>query len=318
MICNFCYRHCDIKNNQKGYCNVIENKENKLLNINYGYLEAIAIDPIEKKPLYHFLPATRTLSLAEAGCNFKCDFCQNWQLSQKKRSNNLNYISPKQLINKAIKYNLPSISFTYSEPIVWQDYVIDVAKLAKQHDIKTIMVTNGSFSKESREKLSPLIDAFNIDLKGNDEYYKKICKGKLLPVLDGIKYLIEQGNHVEITTLLIEKIHTKEIIKELAKKLEEYHVKVWHLSKFYPNYKMSNIEATSEQFLKKMVQIARGYNIPYIYGGNTLMTYPTICPNCNKILIKNHQNQISIKSEIENNLTNNKCNNCNHIIYGTF
>lgn len=156
MICNFCYRLCDIKEGQKGYCRVRRVENNKLTSIGYGYLDAIAIDPVEKKPLYHFIPGTKTLSVAESGCNFRCSFCQNWQLSQSETSKNATYVTPKELVNLALKHKTPSISFTYSEPIVWQDYVIDTSVIAKKNDIKTIMVTNGSFSKQSRENLSPL------------------------------------------------------------------------------------------------------------------------------------------------------------------
>jgi pyruvate formate lyase activating enzyme len=318
MKCDFCYRYCDIKEGQKGFCKVREVKNKKLISTNYALLEAIAIDPIEKKPLYHFLPGSKTLSVAQVGCNFKCDFCQNWQLSQNELSINSSKTSPKELVELALNYKTPSISFTYSEPIVWQDYVIDTCKIAKENNIKTIMVTNGSFSKEARERLSPLIDAFNIDLKGDTPYYKNICKGDITPVLEGIKYLIEQGNHVEVTTLLIEGIHTKEIIEKLAKKLIEFNVQVWHLSRFFPSYKMSNSKATSEQFLNQMIETAKNMGINYVYGGNSSIPSPTICPNCNHILINNHINSDAIKIDLNHNIKNNKCLNCSTKIYGYF
>jgi len=316
MRCNFCYRECDIKEGESGYCKVRKNIKNKIVSINYGHIEALSIDPIEKKPLYHFLPGTKTLSIAQAGCNFRCDFCQNWQLSQYVKSKNYKYISPKQLISLAKKYNTPSISFTYSEPIVFQDYVIDCAKIAKENDIKTIMVTNGSFSKESREKIAPYIDAFNIDLKGDSEYYKKVCKGELNSVLDSIKYFSKNANHLEITTLIIETMHNETIINYLASKLSEYNVKVWHLSRFFPNYKMENTKETSEKYLYKMINVAKNNSIPFIYGGNTNKENPTICPNCKKILITNHN--IDNKIEIEKNIINNRCKYCNSKIYGSF
>ena len=316
MICNFCYRHCDIKEGNFGFCGVRQVKNNKLISPNYGLLESIAIDPVEKKPLYHFLPGSKTLSVAEVGCNFRCHFCQNWQLSQAKQSLNNQYMSPKNLVNLALEYKVPSISFTYSEPIVWQDYVIDTAKIAKQNNLKTIMVTNGSFSKEARESLSPLIDAFNIDLKGDSNYYKEICIGNIEPVLEGIKYLIEAKNHVEVTTLLIEGIHTRKIVDNIAKTLKTCGVKVWHLSRFFPNYKMNDFNATSENFLSEMVNIAKNNGIDFVYGGNTKLPTPTICPNCKEILISDHISSSYIKNNLK--IENGKCKFCGTKIYGLF
>jgi len=318
MVCNFCYRHCDIKEGQTGYCRIRKVENNKLISTAYGYLDAIAIDPVEKKPLYHFLPGTKTLSVAEVACNYRCDFCQNWKLSQTNKSNNATYVSPHDLVNLAIKNNTPAISFTYSEPIVWQDYVIDTAIISKENNLKTIMVTNGSFSIEALEKLSPLVDAFNIDLKGDSEYYKTICKGKIEPVLNGIKYLIKQGNHVEVTTLIIEGIHTKETIKDLATKLKEFDVKVWHLSRFFPNYKMPDIKATSEKFLAQMIEIAKDVGIPFVYGGNSLIPSSTVCQNCNKELIQTHNNSHVIIRDIDKNTIKGKCIYCGSKIYGVF
>jgi pyruvate formate lyase activating enzyme len=315
MICDFCYRHCDIKEGQTGYCRIRKVENNKLISTGYGYLDAIAIDPVEKKPLYHFMPGTKTLSVAEAGCNYRCDFCQNWQLSQTTKTNNSKYVSPSELVNLAIKHNTPSLSFTYSEPITWQDYVIDTSTLAKKAGLKTIMVTNGSFSNEALERLTPVIDAFNIDLKGDNEYYKTICKGKIEPVLKGIKYLVKQGNHVEVTTLLIEGIHTKETIKYLATTLKEYGTQVWHLSRFFPNYKMSNNKATSEEFLDQMINIANEVGIPFIYRGNSSRPSPTICPNCKHILIHNHYDFDQIKKDLKENLIDGKCKFCNSSFY---
>jgi pyruvate formate lyase activating enzyme len=318
MICNFCYRHCNIKEGNTGFCGVRKIKNNQLISTGYGYLDAVALDPIEKKPLYHFLPGSKTLSVAESGCNYHCAFCQNWQLSQNKKNNNSTYVSPKELVNLALKYKVPSISFTYSEPIVWQDYVIDTSIIAKKTGIKTVMVTNGSFSKEARETLAPLIDAFNIDLKGNADYYKKICKGTIEPVLEGIKYLIEKGNHVEITTLLIESIHTEKDVQALAKNLKDFGVQVWHLSRFFPNYEMSAIAETSEKFLSEMINIAKESGIPYVYGGNTSRVESTICSNCKQVLINNHTDSEAIKKDCNQNIPKGRCKYCDYPIYGAF
>lgn len=318
MICNFCYRHCDIKEGGNGFCHVRKVKDDKLVSSCYGFLDAIAIDPIEKKPLYHFLPGTKTLSVAESGCNYRCNFCQNWQLSQSQKTINSSYISPKKLVNLALSYNVPSISFTYSEPIVWQDYVIDVCNIAKINGLKTIMVTNGSFSNESRAKLAPIIDAFNIDLKGDSAYYEKVCAGDIKPVLDGIEYMIAKECHVEVTTLLIESIHNKSIIMELGKALKDRGVQIWHLSRFFPNYKMNDIAETSEMFLSQMENIARDVGIPYVYGGNSSKIDSTICNNCKSLLISTHDDSIKAKRDCNNNIQSGCCLYCNNPIYGVF
>ena len=317
MICNFCYRHCDIKEGGEGLCRVRKVKDNKLISTGYGFLDAIAIDPVEKKPLYHFLPGTRTLSVAEVGCNYHCDFCQNWQLSQSEKSTST-YVKPKELVDLALKHEVPSISFTYSEPIVWQDYVIDTSRLAREKGLKTIMVTNGSFSKESRENLAPLIDAFNIDLKGDAEYYKKVCKGKIEPVLDGIDYMIRNSCHVEVTTLLIESIHTRAIVQELGKALSDRGVQVWHLTRFFPNYKMNDIPATSERFLSEMINVAEDSGIPHVYGGNTTRVDPTRCYKCKHVLIKSHNDSTAVKRDCNQNLQGGRCIYCSSPLYGVF
>ncbi|MGH4037044.1 MAG: AmmeMemoRadiSam system radical SAM enzyme [Sphaerochaeta sp.] len=318
MTCNFCFRHCDINECQTGYCRTRKVVDNKIISTSYGYLEAMAIDPIEKKPLYHFLPGTKTLSVAEAGCNFRCDFCQNWQLSQREKGNKSVFVSPEKLVELAIEYKIPSISFTYSEPIVWQDYVLKTSVLAKKQGIKTIMVTNGSFSEEAREAIAPLIDAFNIDFKGNAEYYRTICKGELVPVLKGIEYMIKQNCHVEVTTLIIQGIHTKEIIEKMGNQLKSCGVKVWHLTRFFPNYKMSERKPTDEKFLSEIYEIAKKSRIPYIYRGNTKTINQTVCMNCKKLLISNHDIPQLAQEESKENIQNNKCKYCGYHIYGVF
>ncbi|MBK5201447.1 MAG: AmmeMemoRadiSam system radical SAM enzyme [Spirochaetaceae bacterium] len=318
MICNFCYRACDIKEGGEGYCHVRKVHDNHLYSSGYGYLDALDIDPVEKKPLYHFLPGTKTLSVVEAGCNYHCDFCQNWQLSQSEKSSNSTFVTPEKLVELALQFKVPSISFTYSEPIVWQDYVINTSILAKKEGLKTIMVTNGSFSKESLKVLYPLIDAFNIDLKGDAAYYKRVCNGDIEPVLNGIEYMVEKGCHVEVTTLLIENIHTETIIKNLGKALKQRGVNVWHLTRFFPSYKMKDRAETSEKFLANMINIASASGIPYIYGGNTSSVYSTFCSNCKRELILRDRIDYSVRKESLRNLENGYCIYCNNPIYGVF
>jgi pyruvate formate lyase activating enzyme len=319
MNCNFCFRHCNIPEGGRGFCKVRQVRAGKLVSINYGYLEALSVDPMEKKPLYHFLPGTRTLSVAEPGCNFSCDFCQNWQLSQEERAAGATFVAPQKLVDLAIEQQVPSISFTYSEPIVWQDYMLDCAVLAKAKGLRTVMVTNGSFSPETLPMISRLIDAFNIDLKGDENYYRTICKGELVPVLDGIAYLVAQKCHVEVTTLLVEGIHDAAMVSRLGKELYQRGVQVWHLSRFFPMYKMQDRHATSESFLADMLKVARGAGIPFVYGGNTSGTTATYCPSCHKMLASDHGYDGSAGLEFRKNLdASGHCVSCGAQIYGVF
>ena len=310
MICTFCYLKCNIKEGAFGHCRVRTVSNGKLISTGGNFLQTICEDPIEKKPLYHFLPATLTMSVAKGGCNFSCDFCQNWELSQLSHNYKGTEISPEDLVEITLKRNLPSISFTYSEPLVWQDYVYKTSCIAKEKNLSTIMVTNGSFSEEALIRLSPVVDAYNIDLKGDANYYKTICHGELTPVYNAIEYLIKNKKHVEVTTLILEKFHSPEIIKQIGKELYNRGVEIWHITKFYPNYKMSNEKPTSDEYLKKIIEVAKNEKIPYIYPGNSMYFSPTICPNCHKTLFTNHNNHYLTKKELQSNIKDGKCAFC--------
>jgi len=310
MICTFCYLKCNIKEGAFGHCHVRTVKNGKLISTGENYLQAICEDPIEKKPLYHFLPATWTMSVAQGGCNFSCDFCQNWELSQLSNNYKGTKITPEELIELTLKKNLPSISFTYSEPLVWQDYVYKTSVLAKEKKLSTIMVTNGSFSKEALNRLSPVVDAYNIDLKGDENYYKTICHGKLKPVYNSIEYLIKNNKHVEVTTLILENYHTPEIIRQIGKELYNRGVKIWHITKFYPSFKMNNEKSTSDNYLKEILNVAKEEKIPFIYPGNSMYYSLTICPNCHKTLFSNHNDHFLTKKELQANIKDGNCVFC--------
>lgn len=278
MICDFCYRHCDIKEGAFGWCQSRTVDAGILKDTAYGYLTALADDPVEKKPLYHFLPGTRTLSLSMQGCCFDCDFCQNYEIAKRKAKGR--FYPPSEIICIAADNHFPSVSFTYTEPLVWQDYMLEVAKGLKDKGIRSIMVSNGAFSQEALERLLPVIDAFNIDLKGNADFYKEICHSSITPVLDGIEAIVKANRHLEVTTMLIEGIHDTQCVKELGKLLKERGVKVWHLSRFYPMYRMSDRQPTSEAFLEKLLKVAAVSGMEFIYPGNSRLPSPTICPEC--------------------------------------
>ncbi len=316
--CNFCYRHCKFsKTSPIGYCKQRILKNNEIISPAYGKLSVTAIDPIEKKPLYHFLPGSDTLSIAQNGCNFSCSFCQNWTLSQQ-NSLLTRTVTPDDVVKLCISKKLPSISFTYTEPIIWQNFLLDCAKKAKTKGLATIMITNGSFSKEALTKIIPFIDAFNIDLKGDANFYKKICNANITPVKKSIEYISKSGKHIEITSLLIEGIHSLKWIQETGNFLNNTNIKVWHLSRFFPNYKMSDRQNTSELFLQKAIRTAYTTGIPFIYGGNSINNYETKCPFCGNTLIYSRKNKSSIKKDITQNIDNNTCKFCGKKIYGNF
>ena len=281
MICDFCYRHCDINEESYGYCQARTVRSGHLEDRDYGSLAAIAVDPVEKKPLYHFLPGTKTLSVAMEGCSLSCAFCQNHAIA-KEHHDGFPFMSPETLAGYASAHSIPSISFTYTEPIVWQDYAASAARTAKEMDIRTIMVTNGTFSKQALDRLLPLIDAYNIDLKGDEVFYRDICNGSITPVLNSIARIAEHGSHIEVTTLIIEGIHDEDMIASLGKKLKERGVHVWHITRFFPAYRMNGREATSESFLRRILKAADESGIEFIYPGNSRLKSPLCCPSCGK------------------------------------
>ena len=283
-----------------------ENRNGRVVSVAYGHIPAIAIDPVEKKPLYHFMPGSKTLSFGASGCNLSCAFCQNWQLSQIHEEGE--YLNPDDAVRYALNHAIPSISFTYSEPLVWQDYMMEIAAAAKEHGIRTIMVSNGSFSDKALERIIPLIDAYNIDLKGDEDFYRDICKGEMEPVVNAIRKIAENGKHIEITTMLIENIHTGKMIREIGRILKEESISVWHLTRFFPQYKMNYLPPTSELFLSDMISIARDSGIPYIYPGNSVLKAQTICPGCGRV-IRTHPGEI---------IRGGECPYCGKRIYGVW
>ncbi len=276
--CTFCFRRCSIPEGGYGWCRMRRNDGGRIVSVDYGHIPAIAVDPVEKKPLYHFLPGTETLSIGASGCSLSCDFCQNWQLSIEHERGD--FIDPDDLVSYAMRHGCPSISFTYSEPLVWQDYMAAAAEKAHGASLRTIMVSNGEFSEEALSRLLPLIDAYNIDLKGDAAFYRGICHGEMPPVLNAIGRIAGYGSHIEVTTMLIEGIHTEHTVEELGSLLKERNVQVWHLTRFFPQYRMSGRAPSSEEFLSRMLSAAKTSGIPYIYPGNSALPAPTACPQC--------------------------------------
>jgi len=318
--CDLCNHRCVINEDETGKCFVRKNINGKLYSLVYGKLIAENVDPIEKKPLFHFLPGTYSYSIATVGCNFKCFFCQNYQISQ--MPSDENYIdgkltSPEAIVQNALKYNCKSISYTYTEPTVYFELAYDTSVLAKKNNLKNVFVTNGFMTKEALDMIAPYLDAANVDLKSfSDEFYKKYIGGRLTPVLENIKYMKKLSIWVEVTTLLIPGLNDSvDELTQIAKFLKEINKNIpWHISAYYPQYK-SNIPPTSFDSIKKAVEIGKSIGLSYVYGGNVAFSdlEDTVCPNCQNILIKRKGFSI-----LKNNVNNGSCNSCGYKIDGIF
>ncbi len=267
--CLACSHKCLISEGKTGICGVRKNIKGDLFLLVYGLVIAEHIDPIEKKPLYHFLPNTYSYSIGTIGCNFKCKFCQNWEISQMKKIIGEKTTS-KKIIKQAFETGCKSIAYTYNEPTIFAEFVHDTAKLAKEKGLKNIMVTNGFMTRECLDYLAPYIDAMNIDLKSfRDSFYKKICSARLQPVLDTIKRAYKKGIHIEITTLIIpDENDSKQELEKIAKFIASVDKKIpWHISRFFPYYKMMDKKVTSFKTLKLAEKIGKKY-LKYVYLGN--------------------------------------------------
>jgi len=294
--CQNCSHYCLIEPGKRGICGVRENQKGKLYSLNYAKLAACNIDPIEKKPFFHFLPGTNSLSIAEAGCNMRCFNCQNWDLSQEVKETKRiprDYVKPEKIIELALKNNLPSISYTYTEPAISSDYAMPIMKLAKKKGIKNVWVSNGFWSRELLDWISPYLDAVNIDLKSfSDEFYVKNCGAKLQPVLDTLKRLKKKNIWIEITTLAIPRLSdSKEMFKNIAGFIKEElgEETPWHISQFSASmsWQMQSLPETPVSTLKIACQIGKEAGLKYVYTGNVagLPTEDTFCPECNSLEI---------------------------------
>lgn len=281
--CNACNHKCIISDGKRGICKVRENQNGKLYSLVYGKIIAEHIDSIEKKPLYHFLPGTFSLSFATIGCNFHCLHCQNADISQAPTSKSVGgkTKTPEEIIDDAIKNKCPSISYTYTEPTVFVEFALDCMKLAHNpkgqadgagNGLKNIWVSNGYMTKECLDLISPYLDAVNIDLKAfTEEFYRDICGAKLKPVLENLIDINKRGIHLEITTLIIPgKNDSKKELKGIAEfiKKELGTNTPWHVSRFFPQYKLSDVLPTPIEKIYQAVEIGKEIGLKYVYPGN--------------------------------------------------
>lgn len=321
ILCTLCPRYCTIGEGQAGFCYIRQNINGKLYSIGYGRPTGFAIDPIEKKPLNHFLPGTQILSFGTAGCNLGCKFCQNWSISKAKLDDtNSLKASPEEVINLAKKYQTPSIAFTYNDPVIFGEYVIDISKIAQEEGIKSVMVTAGYIDREARKEVFKYINAANVDLKAFTEtFYHKITSSHLNEVLDTLVWLKNETDiWFEITTLLIpdENDSTEElkimcdwILHNLGDEIP------LHFTAFHPDFKMLDKIRTPASTLKRSRQIALSAGIKYCYTGNVndSESQSTYCPKCNNILIKREWHSI-----LDIKIDENKCSFCGYKIAGVF
>ena len=271
--CLACAHKCLIKKGKTGVCAVRKNVDGELYLLIYGKFASIAVDPIEKKPLHHFLPGSKSLSVGTVGCNFKCKWCQNYEISQASKKGDFfgQEKTPEEIVELAITSGCESISYTYNEPTIFIEFVKDTAELAKKKGIKNVLVTNGYFSKESFDYISDYIDAMNVDLKSiNSKTYEKYCGAKLKFVLENIKKINAKGIHLELTTLVIPGINDSQ--KEL-KKIASFIFSVnknlpWHISRFFPKYELKNKNITPMETLTNAYKTGKKIGLKFIHIGN--------------------------------------------------
>ncbi len=291
--CIICPRMCVIKPGGRGFCNTKMNRDGRLVALTYGQLSAIAVDPIEKKPLAHFHPGSLAFSISGVGCSFTCPWCQNWHLSTAKPGElPTRYVAPGEVVAMARRQDCTSIAYTYNEPLINLDYVEDVARLAHKRGMKNVLVTNGYISKPALSRVVDVIDAANVDWKAfNEEFYRRYCSADLQSVLDATVEMKRRGVHVEVTFLIIPETNDSE---EETRRMARYLVDELgpdtplHLSRFFPHYKFTHVPPTPVQTLVNARRIAMEEGARYVYVGNLPLTEyeHTFCPACGKAVIE--------------------------------
>lgn len=294
--CNLCNWRCLIADGMRGHCGVRRNLGGILYSLCYDKVCAASADPIEKKPLFHFFPSTQSYSISTPGCNFQCGFCQNWQISQMPVEDDLiqgTAIAPQVIVDEAIRAGCASIAYTYTEPTIFMELCADTARIAKDNGLKNVFVSNGFMTIEAIEFARPWLDAINIDLKSfREDYYRDVCKAKLAPVLDTIRYIARQTDiWMELTTLVVPSENDSD--QELTQ-IAEFIAKEagtdvpWHVSRFYPMYKMNDHGSTPTETMMRAYEIGKTAGLKYVYVGNlpAAKAESTYCPQCSEMVIE--------------------------------
>jgi len=321
LQCHLCPRCCTLRRGQRGFCFVRQNISGQIVLTTYGHSSGFCLDPVEKKPLNHFLPGTATLSFGTAGCNLGCKFCQNWDISKSKAFDRLTEeASPQDIAQAAHRLNVKSIAFTYNDPVIFAEYAIDTAIECHKLGVKTIAVTAGYITPQARGEFYAHMDAANVDLKGfSEDFYRKIILGHLQPVLDTLVYLKKETKvWFEITNLIIPGLNDKKSeIEDMCQWIADYlGVDVpLHFTAFHPDYKMMDYPPTPLETLQKARDIARSKGLHYVYTGNVhdMTNASTWCPSCKKLLIQRDWFVLG-----EYNLKGNHCGFCGYRIAGVF
>tara|TARA_Y100000034_G_scaffold61196_2_gene74306 strand:+ start:15038 stop:16030 length:993 start_codon:yes stop_codon:yes gene_type:complete len=313
--CTLCPNNCLIKSGSIGICKVRKNTGGKLVSLVYGKPCSVNIDPIEKKPIFHLLPGSKVFSVGTVGCNLHCGHCQNWEISQSDKIFGSN-MDPKEVVDEAIAKKCKSIAYTYTEPTIFYEYALDIAKLAKRKGLKNIMVTNGYINQEPLKKLYRYIDAANVDFKAFDNDFYVKCGGRLDPVLDSIK-MIQKLSWLELTNLIIPGLNSSpRMISSMVDWIDSNLGKdvPLHLSKFFPNYKMQDIPPTDVDVLMKAYDVARN-KLNHVYVGNvvTEKAENTYCSSCGNMVIERKSYTI-----LKNKLSSGKCYSCGNVVKGVW
>lgn len=309
--CDLCPFECEVDEGERGICEVRENIDGKYYSLVYGNPCAINVDPVEKKPFYHVLPTTKSFSIATAGCNFNCKFCQNWEIAQARPEDTYNYsLTPAQVVQLALRYKCTSIASTYVEPTIFAEYMIDIGRLTRAHPLLKVMHSNGFISQAPLDDLCEVLDAACIDLKGFTEYfYRHMSEGKLQPVLDTLKRLKAKAIHTELVTLLIP--GKNDSVKEIRAMSRWIHDTLGpdvplHFSRFYPKYKLKSLPPTPIPTLERARDVAMKAGLHYVYLGN-VAKHPanhTYCPRCKTMLIKRIGYNVKVLALIDGHCTN--------------
>ena len=317
--CHLCAHHCKINESKRGICGVRENRGGVLYSLVYGKVVARGIDLIEKKPFFHFYPGSEAYSIATVGCNFRCKNCQNFHISQMPKEGEKQIVgedaSPEEIVAAAKQYGCKTIAYTYTEPTIFFEFAYDTARLARKEGIYNVFVSNGYITEEAIRTLAPYLDAINVDLKGSEDLYRKNCGGHLQPVLDTIKLYKGLGVWVEVTTLVIPTLNDSEAdFRWIAEFVKSVGVDIpWHISQFYPAYKLPHLPPTPVTTLRKAREIGLNVGLRYVYEGNVPGEggENTYCYHCGELLIRRYGFQI-----LENKIRDSRCPKCGAKIDG--
>ncbi|MBS3761954.1 MAG: AmmeMemoRadiSam system radical SAM enzyme [Planctomycetes bacterium] len=311
--CFLCNHRCTISEDHRGFCGMRENRQGTLYSLVYGHLVTSSVEFIEKKPLYHFQPGSRSYSIATPGCNFRCPWCQNWRISHSNGIGDLNqiaYTDPSHVVEKAKLEKCQSVCYTYTEPTIFMEYALDTARLAQKDGLKNVFVTNGYQTPEAVDTIQGLIDAANIDLKSfSDDFYKEECGARLEPVLETIKNMYRAGIHVEVTTLVVPGLNdSDDELSSIASFLSGISEDLpWHVTRFHPDFEAQDINPTPRETIRCAIEIGREEGLQYVYAGNIALPEgrDTVCPNCGHSVI-----QRGVLGETESKLEGDRCPHC--------